>query len=102
MFALRGEVGTFLEAGGAAGGEGGGVVFVAHFDPLVEHGLGFFFGARHGCSVCFSVKGERLNGRSVYFDVAGGERDANDGVGSRQRDLMKRMIISHGWNLERQ
>lgn len=47
MFALGGEVGSFLTGGEGAGEGGGWIGFIAHADPFVEHGLGFFFGASH-------------------------------------------------------
>jgi hypothetical protein len=53
MLALGGEEGSFAIFAGAAGEEGCRVFFLAHFDPFVEHCLGFFFGASHGwTSIC--------------------------------------------------
>ncbi len=40
-------MGSFLTVGEGAGEGGGGVGFVSHADPFVEHGLGFFFGTGH-------------------------------------------------------
>ena len=57
VLAVGGEEGTLLASGGVAGEGGGGVVFVAHFDPFVEHCLGFFLGARHGWILALLLDG---------------------------------------------